>query len=287
MMSKHDPYFRFPLAALSFNCPVTTLSSIMDYGVVSAGRGARFKMGNAFTAHAEMAVTLCGWTWPADPRWFEPLEDIAVGSQLCEVEGTGWQSVWGKFKTLESHVQRWCEASGDTEAFVTMKAEWVWQAYNTARIAEGVPPSIGCSSSDPHISWREFTVLCAVLSVIGKKPFAYISSTDIAHRACGYTSAAAWKRAGETGTEHLPALKRWQINDTLCDLEKNRFFLRARVSRGNTGGRTAYSIRHATRKSLWQAMRTQRDRREGRDIIDNRREDQALQSEVYFQSLIS
>lgn len=286
-MSKKDPYFRFPLAALTFDQPVVALGAFVCYGIVNAGEGARVTMKQAFFDFAIAEAERRSWTWPATPEEIKLFLDVAAGSALCNVVVRDWQATWRQYAAVESHVKKWCEAAADSEAFVTMKAEWVWRALNRARILTGGRLVAGHSRSSPQISWQEFRVLCAILSVIGKKPFAYISSSDIAHRACGYTSAAAWKKSGEQGSEHLPIITRWQIDKTLADLEKNRFFLRARVSRGNTGGRTAYSIRHASRKSLWQAMRTQRDRREGKDVIENRKEDQALQSEVYFQSLIS
>ena len=90
---------------------------------------------------------------------------------------------------------------------------------------------------------------------------------------------------GEPANDHLAPLSRWQIESTLADLEKNRFFLRFRASKSTSGrgGRTAYSIRHKTRAKLARDLQSHLTTRRARGpatLSENRGKDQVLWSQA-------
>lgn len=277
-MSQEDHYFRFPLAALTYGPPEVTLHHIISWAVLNAGKGARATMDKEdFEALAYRSIDELGWDYEEGSSREATIFELAVGASLCDVTAQVWEGLYQRSKSMDHHVTAWCKASGDARALVTMKAEWVWQALDTALMEAGQPPMSGRDKSAYRpISWEEFTILSAILSVIGSKPFAYISSSDILHRACGYTRARSFRASAAPATEHLPVLKRWKIDQKLHDLELNRFFVRHRASLGKTGGRTVYSIRHATRQSLVEAVRERRRRRMSDTVLANRELDRQL-----------
>jgi hypothetical protein len=185
----------------------------------------------------------------------------------------------------------WWPEPKNAQALVTIKAAWCWNALHT-QYYQHRPHDVPRHWNPVHecLEWREFRVLCAVLSVIGKKSFAWISTATLAHRILGFTSARFHRlhlakinvprqslgefpeteTAGATSCpRHLASLSRWQIESTLADLEKNRFFLRFRASSSTSGrgGRTAYSIRHKTRPKLAKDLHTALTKRRSRGKI--------------------
>lgn len=262
-MAASDPYFRFPLSALALPwTPVEILDSIISYGVVSAGLGAEKNDENTFRGIAA-ENPLEGEPEETETDEYDWWLRVCAGARLTKVRITTWRSTWDsyretEFKTGALHLK---------SALVTIKAQWVWSALNTALEEEGRDARAGDSG---WLTWREFRVLCAVLSVIGIKPFAWISAATLAHRVCGYTSAASMK--GRKPTRACPLLTRRMLETTLGRLEINRFFLRCRLSRNplGKGGRTAYSVRHADRKALID------DIRRAKPVYTNRQDDHAL-----------
>lgn len=246
-----DPYFRFPLGALSWGgSAIQALAAIIDYSVVSAGIAAE-KGNPEMFAMFSMSVEL-----PDPPQGDQPDEMawyqyVGIGAEMTRTTVPKWR------KALKAYLQvsQYIEANFPRSALVTIKAPWVLDALNTAWETAGLP---GSSNRTGWITWREFRVLCAVLSVIGEKPYAWISTATLRHRVCGYTSAISMQ--GQEPPPHCPRLTRWMLEATLARLEELNFFLRVRVSGSPTGrgGRTAYSIRHEKREDLVKLLCTPR-----------------------------
>lgn len=134
----------------------------------------------------------------------------------AEVLGVTYQ------KTPRSHiVQRWKAASEFVERFelrhgkdarVRIASSLLWDCYNG------------------ELQYREFCVLCALNSIIGKTTAPKrVTQPSIRVRAAGYKS---WSVAIAEGAEGI-LMSRWQIERTLNRLEKRGLFARAR-----TGART-------------------------------------------------
>lgn len=261
-MSASDPYFRFPLSALAYGkSPSEALDVIICYSVVSAGIGARQTDEDAFAALAAKN-SLSGE--PDEDAEFDSYEVICAGASLTNVTVKDWRSTYRCYQALVEHSRLFPKS-----ALVTIKAKWVWDTLNTALEEEEKP-----ARNETHgwMTWREFRVLCAVLSVIGKKSFAWASTATLLHRVCGFTAAASMQ--GRQTAPHCPPLTRWMLESTLDRLEELRYYLRVRISKSPTGrgGRTAYSIRHADRAALVTELRTPKFAR----ASDNRKADHAL-----------
>lgn len=263
-MAVTDPYFRFPLSALTYGeTSLHCMHIILDHSIFSAGVGAR----TLKPADHEALAAACAL--PNPPRreheddWTAYL-DVCVGAQLTQAHVGDWQSIKTGYEMLHKHTSELPKS-----ALVTINAKWVWNALDTARMEAGQPT---LHENAGYLSWREFRVLCAVLSVIGAKPYAWVSTNTLLHRVCGYTAASSFK--GKEPAAHCPRLTRWMLETTLNRLEELRFFLRVRVSRSPTGrgGRTAYSIRHPSREALVIELRTSLFA----TVADNRKADHQL-----------
>ncbi|WP_038169741.1 hypothetical protein [Verrucomicrobium sp. BvORR106] len=250
-MAKTDPYFRFPLSALTYgSLPSECLAAIIDYSVVSAGIGAEQGDNDAYADLVDANPL------PDPPTEEEMYHDtwygnVCAGALLTEVEIGDWRGAKDRYFEVSGHCRGFPKS-----ALVTIKAAWVWDALETALREEGKEPRNGTPGG--WVTWREFRVLCAVLSVIGAKSFAWASTNTFLHRVCGYTSALARSQTKLPNLEHCQPLTRWMLEGTLNRLEELRFFLRVRISKSPTGrgGRTAYSIRHESREALIKEIRT-------------------------------
>lgn len=258
-MSASDPYFRFPLSALALSrTPVEILRGIASYSVVSAGLGA----GQKGTVHEVGSAHLLA-PRPESREEHEWWLTVCAGAHITQVELLDWRKTLHCYQETRSET----DALGLKSALVTINARWVMNALHTALQEEGQ------KDWDPYqgwMTWREFRVLCAILSVIGAKSYAWASTATLMHRACGYTSAASMR--GKEPTAACPLLTRRVLETTLHRLELNRFFLRCRISRNpcGKGGRTAYSVRHADRQALITHLR------KAKPQFSNRQEDHAL-----------
>lgn len=320
-MAKSDFYFRFPLPLLASGPPDEVLQRMLASGIMNAGfalrhtdeakvkriaRASRVTFDDRLDDDEESQCIAKDESAIDDPDGLACYEDVVAGAHVTGVRLGDWTETRDRFVAGVEHCERWPESG---QAVVTLSARWLWNAIGTQEyLRQGSTDVKEYNPTKDWLDWRELRVLCAVLSVIGKKPFAWISTATLAHRACGYTSRAGWLKAHpcrdagevmnqrsmalgasagadagvEKDTPFCPPLTRWQIETTLNDLERNRFFLRYRTSSSATGrgGRTAYSIRHATRERLAKEIRTFVERRRGIDVKLNRQADRVLWAAV-------
>lgn len=233
-------YFTFPLAVLNGPqdgreiTPLSCLEAAADCGIVNAGIGYRKNHGaEAFNERLQEVSEKRGIKIP--PGAGSAKAEVLVGAEVCNVKLGGYDS---------AHLQR-AVASADSiptgGPLVRMKSEIFWAALYQAR-AEDDPAKAWPERS---ISWREFRILCAILSAKrNRAEYSFIGWETIQARACGFTTKDAFK-AREITPKHLaPPLSRRIIRDTCDALEDLGFFARFRLSSGPRGGKMAYSFRH-------------------------------------------
>jgi hypothetical protein len=140
--------------------------------------------------------------------------------------------------------------------YLHLKPEFLWSllrehsGYGRPDLPEG-------DESRRRMSWREFRVLCAIISAkVNKHGFTFLGWEAIAARASGFprNGEASEMAMREEIPRHSELLTRSKIVATVDKLEALKFFMRFRYSRGSRGGYMAYSIRHKTREDLAAAV---------------------------------
>ena len=187
-----------------------------------------------------------------------------AGAKLCEVIGGN-----------RAHdAQIWATNRHEGEVFFRIKSEWLWGAIYTQRRETGVDVTSGFKP----LSWREFRILAAVLSApVNRQGFVFLGWESIQARSCGFHNKALFAAGQESLPPHCQPLTRSQIDLTTSRLEANKFFLRFRYSKGDRGGKTAYSFRHDSREKLAAAVGEYQSRYCIKQTIeDNRAKDREL-----------
>jgi len=217
-----NPYFQFPLCALSFGQTVDArLNAILDYGLVDKGwklfRKLSAEQQRQFLSKVRQARKIpegcdtsnwahCGALYGAE------VIGITFGSFLSGIE---------RYHSLHNHVTAFEQAHG-RDALVRVKKGWV---FNTR---------------DGHgLTYREFSVLCAIYSAIGDKELAIITRERIRRCALGYRTKAIMEAELARRADKAQPLTERQLRDTITRLHHNKFFARCTVARRIT----YYSIR--------------------------------------------
>lgn len=233
-----ERYFTFPLCVLhGLTDPSTPLDCInlaLDCGIINAGIGLyrndqeKFQemLGEAIEEHNTK------WKISADSN----RSTVLVGAKICGVNlVTMSQAKIDKQIDSFNQVQKGA-------ALVRMAGKYLWPAFCQASYEQGANEE----RPDKGISWREFRILCAILSVKrNSNEFSFIGWETIQLRACGFTNKADYKAATKIPCHLAPPLSRKQIRTTCDALEDLGFFARFRFSKGKSGGYMAYSFRHS------------------------------------------
>ncbi len=217
-----NPYFQFPLCALSFGQTVETrLNAILNYSVVQAGS----QLFRKLTAEQQREF-LAGWRQMGKlPEGFNSnnwLDRAALyGAKIIGVTYNHFGSVMERHHALHAHITEFEKLHG-RDAKVRIKKGWLFDAR------------------DGHgITYREFSVLCAIYSAIGDKELAIVTRDRIRRCALGYRTAAILdSELPRRADKALPLTER-QLKDTIARLHRNKFFARSTVARRIT----YYSIR--------------------------------------------
>lgn len=255
-MSKQDHYFTFPLAVLNgedFNyagkCPVATplncIELALHCGIVGAGKGFRHHQGQSdYQARLTEICDKLKMGKTSRPGPCSSKGEVLVGAEICNVELGNQDS---------SHLERIAEHARNSPKggpLVRMKSDFFWAALYQAR-AEADP---AVPWPERGMSWREFRILCAILSVkTNRAGFAFIGWETIQARSCGFTTKEAFRAAAKIPDHLAPPLTHKQIRPTCEVLENLGFYARFHFSSGSRGGRMAYSVRH-TREELGDAV---------------------------------
>jgi len=272
-----ENYFRFPLAilqGLNYYEPhqdygeLPSYSDIMEdaisYAVINAGIGYKRNKGQEdFEEELEVAIEEIR---SDSTHCYEGVSDYTkyalVGASICKV------SLKSSFD-YDNASWFYQEYSQHVFPLVTMKAEIFWAAFHQARYEDnkGDLPARG-------ISWREFRILCAILSVKkNREGFSFVGWQEIQARSCGMLRKPY--KATKRIPEHLTTpYSQKQIKRTCDRLEALNFFTRCRHSKGNRGGFMAYSFKHSP-EDLRKAVGRWASFRRGDSIRQNRAADLA------------
>ena len=260
-------YIRFPLALLRNSSSAESFfNEAMDFCAVNAGIAFRAKHDEA---EWEVAVEKLELTKHQEKNHY--LEAL-VGRHIVGIVG-GDQTG----QMMRQVHQRICVSCAGSP-LVNLDSEKFRNAIFTTRYEAGVgdPP-------DRPISWREFRVIVAVYSLQWKREgFCIAGWESIRNRSCGFHRKEDYQGFQDSPETVWPdqclPLTRYQVTSTLDRLEALGFFIRHRISKGDRGGLTAYSIKHEIREKLasdceqWQAWN------QGETIRENRSEDHLLHS---------
>lgn len=217
-----DPYFQFPLCALSYGKSADErLNAIISFGGVSAGAKLWRKL-SAEQQRSKLAEWKARPTRPARMNWSNQTHLAA----LCGADAIGLiyydaNSTSERHDQLRNHAAAF-ESRHGRDALVRIKQKWMFNAR------------------DHHgLTYREFSVLCAIYSAIGDKELAIIRRERIRHCALGYRAAAIMEAELTLRSDGARPLTERQLRDTIERLHRNKFFARCTVARRIT----YYSIR--------------------------------------------
>ena len=262
-----DHYYNFPLAVLhgikKETTPLQCMELAMRCGMYNAGVGLLNNDSDEFAERLEDIINNADIE--QDIHYGDDQSCVLVGANVCNAD-LGSKSR-GYLETIADQARQIPNGG----ALVRMSSEFLWAAIDQAR-AENDPNE---KWPDRGISWREFRVLCAILSVKrNRHGFAFIGWETIQYRCCGFTNRAGYKSASRIPCHLQPPLTRKQIRRTCDDLENLGFYARFRMSKGKVGGLMAYSFRH-TREELAAAVCEHVNFRDQKKLREYRREDAA------------
>lgn len=252
-----DNYFTFPLQVLwgpkpdsklkrpPVIAPHECIELAINCGMINAGKGYRKNNDNdQFIERLHQACDNRGLSTDIINRIPDNCEEILLGSDLCNVQLGSYETY-----SLQGRLTKACKVIPGGP-MVRMAAKYMWPAFEQARA--------DADQSNPRpergISWREFRILCAILSVpTNRANFAFIGWETIETRSCGFATKEAFKAVPNIPDHLAPPLTRKVIRPICEALEDLGFYARFRFSTGKTGGYMAYSVRH-TRDELAQAV---------------------------------
>ena len=215
-MSK--PCFQFPLILLAWGeTPRVRLDGILDYCRMEAGqRELREKSSAGAAIHVPPR---CGVSADIYRAWH-------LGGDLSNITGGDPGTAQRQHEALEDF------ASARLHPFVRIRREWFWNCFHGLR---GDP-------AEKPLSYREFTVLCAILSKIGTKKSSPCTWQEIRRRALGYVTEAELQRCLPGRKDGASPWSRQQIRATLEKLEVNKFFAHFTAYAGRAAVRSHYSF---------------------------------------------
>jgi hypothetical protein len=215
-----DPYFQFPLCALSFGQAVNErLNAIISFAVIEAGS----KLWRKLPAQ-EREQRIEGFL-ACEVETFDcedSMHRVALyGAEVIGITFYNFRSALAQFNHLRAHIDSFHARHG-RDALVRVKSKWLFDARE-----------------NHGLTYREFSVLCAIYSAIGDKELAIVTRERIRHCALGYRTAAIMRAELPRRVDAAQPLTERQLRDTITRLHRNKFFARCTVARRIT----YYSIR--------------------------------------------
>jgi hypothetical protein len=260
-MSKSDRYFTAPLSILRRGKnPLEALLIALHCGIVNAGIGYQKAHGEddfktlLNDANEDAEKRRIPTRPPPNfrlktPEGREMTKWESENVWLCAHAGAKLCGVTGGNRADDAQV--WATNRYEGEVFFRITSEWLWGAIDTQRRDAGVD----VTSDFKPLSWREFRILAAVLSApVNRQGFVFLGWESIQARSCGFHNKALFAAGHESLPPHCQPLTRSQIDLTTSRLEVNRFYIRFRYSKGDRGGKTAYSFRHDSREKIAAAV---------------------------------
>jgi len=219
-----ENFLRFPLALLAYEPgdALATLEAIKGYVAVGLGLDAaeRQKDRDIFDVAVACGVEEFDRADPEDDYECAAL----IGFNILGLTGCHPKHTVQCFSRAAGFLHGRDESSRANTATISM--DFYWSALETAR---GTP-------QERTLSFREFRVLCALLSKIGVSGCAKCGWQEIQARAAGWCGKVAMRDAtGPEKERRLPLiLSRQQIRATLARLESDYFFARFQYHRGES-----------------------------------------------------
>lgn len=191
-------YFQFPLCALSFGQTVDVrLNAILDYSVVDAGS----KLFRKLTAKQQYKFLRGKTVSRTNPNGLNSHDwrqrAACYGADIIGVNCHDFNGVIERYGQLRDYVADF-EARNGKDALVRLKKCWLFD------------------TRDRHgITYREFSVLCAIYSAIGDKELAIITRERIRRCALGYRTAAILEAELSRRPDKAKPLTERQLRDTI------------------------------------------------------------------------
>jgi hypothetical protein len=217
-----NPYFQFPLRALSFGQTIDErLKTIISYSFIAAGS----KLFRKLTSEERQAFIRETTSSRTNSPCIDPHDltqcGASYGAKMIGVVIRDLKGAVERYNALRKFVAAF-EARNGKDAQVRLKTDWLFKA----RDGQG-------------ITYREFAVLCGIYSAIGDKKLAIVTQARIRRCALGYRSDVIMQAELPHRADKAQPLTERQLRDTIARLHRNKFFARCTVGRRIT----YYSIR--------------------------------------------
>ena len=212
---KHDDYFQFPLCALAYEGDIRTrLNAIIDYALIEAGAklfqkltvGQRQEFINTQRREGKLPHNFDASNWDYNA--------VLYGASILRVNYHGnYDSALRWHKSLSKFIRSF-EGEHGRDALVRIKQAWLFKT----RDGKG-------------ITYREFSVLCAIFSALGDKKMVIVTRHRVVRCALGYRKRLILDSELSRRKDKASPLTERQVRDTIDRLHRNKFFARATVSR--------------------------------------------------------
>lgn len=259
-MSKIDKYFQFPLSCLAYaKTTERRIFDIIGWCVLDAGeKGLERLEAEGQEGMIEGILINSNIKMDCDNHMHKA---AAIGLSTLSVTAECAEDMVVQHKRTSCFIQDMENQFGPSP-FVRIKTNFLWQAVQDVRT-----PGTG-------MSWRTFSVLCAVYAILGDKAYARICRDRIKAAALGYKSKDVMKNHIDIRQDKTKPLTDSQLKTTLTMLEADGFFCRVHPS-----PRKTFFSNRMTRKDLSKAVLVKETGRHVR-IAQNRREDKILQADI-------
>lgn len=144
---------------------------------------------------------------------------------------------------------------------VRIRTDLFWKTFNP-------------KPDDNPISFREFSVLCAVYAGIGNKAFAKLSHQQLIRYAAGYPNLNHFRGIQSEIPSAVHILSRKKIRLTLDRLEVNKFFQKYTFNRGE-----CFYTNKLSKEQLHEAVKRLKVRRD-ETLYESRKADRAASDEI-------
>jgi hypothetical protein len=217
-MSNEAKYLQFPLCALAYGSePKNRLERVICYGVVEAGHVIAHRLKPELRqSFADEYATRLSLSYQ-----YKQTDKDNVAALL------GGREIGITFTSVQYMVQVWNELLAFKQPYESTHGRDV-----DVRVEE----SLVFETRDNHgMSYREFSVLCAIYSCIGAKKYPVrITRDKIQCRQLGYKSPAIMQAELPNRKDGAQPLTLRQINLTVDKLHERGFFARARANERQT-----------------------------------------------------
>jgi len=249
-----EKYFQFPLYALAYGSESKQrLNDIIDYCCVEVGT--KESAGMALDEKREAAEELS-----AKPQGYNPTYPthlaLVIGMKMLNVCNGNAQAMLDGHRSVRQFVQTMTTQHG-TSPLVRIRSDLFWSTFKG------------------EMSYRRFSVLCAVYSVIGSKDYCRVTRDRIIAGALGYKSAGMISPdLLATRFDGVEPLTENQVRRTLDELENASLFARVQVSKR----KVVFSNRLSRKEVMAKVLSA--TTKQTKKLRSNRSEDEELRAAI-------